>query len=124
MKAVNVVRLDEWIASNRKMLATGERGTMKELAAKAAKDLGVKVPTGALADLMREQGIETRRLSRKQTKELAMLGEIEKLTAENMELKRTLAKVAASDYIPGDLKDFLFAGLKEEIREAFFAAEK
>lgn len=121
MKPVDVVILNQWVLNNRKLLSTGERGTLQQLADRAANELAIKVPSGALAQLMRANGIETRRLSRQQTKELAMRGEIEKLTAENMELRRTLAKVAASDYIQPDLKDFVFAGLKEEIREAIFA---
>lgn len=121
MKPVDVVILNQWVLNNRKLLSTGERGTLRQLADRATNDLSIKVPSGALAELMRANGIETRRLSRQQTKELAMRGEIEKLTAENMELRRTLAKVAASDYIQPDLKDFVFAGLKEEIREAIFA---
>lgn len=121
MKPVDTLNLNSWVINNRKHLMSADRGTIKQLASKASLDLGIKVPSGALADLMRANGIETRRLSRQETKELAMRGEIEKLTAENLELRRTLGKVEASDYIAADLKEFIFAGLKEEIREAIFA---
>ncbi len=118
MKPVNVVTLNEWIINNRGHLSSSDRGTLKDCATKATGDLGFKVTTSTLTALMRSQGIETRRLSARQSKELAMAGEIEKLTAENMELRRTLAKIAASEYVPEDFKDFVFAGLKDEVKNA------
>lgn len=118
MKPVHAVLLNEWITNNRATLTTSERGTLGECATRACGELGFKVPTGTLASLMRSQGIETRRLSARQGKELAMRGEIESLTAENLELRRTLAKVWASEYVPDDFKEFVFAGLKEEIKAA------
>lgn len=120
MKATNVVVLNEWVGNNRAYLASSQRGTLTECAAKATEALGFKVPPSALRELMLSQGIETRRMSERQSKELAMRGEIETLTAENMELRRTLAKVAASEYVPDDFKEFIFAGLKEDIKTAIF----
>lgn len=122
MKATNAVILNQWVLNNRKLLSTGDRGTIVQLANRASEELKFKVSTNSLAELMRGNGIDTRRQSKRQTRELAMLSEIEKLTAENMELRRTLAKVAASDYITPDLKDFVFAGLKDEVRDAIFSS--
>lgn len=124
MKATDAVILSNWIDDNRTRLSSSERGTLSECAKEAAERLGFKVSTSALSELMRSKGIETRRLSNRQSKELAMIGEIERLTAENMELRRTLAKVAASDYVPDDFKDFVFAGLKDEIKSAILDATK
>ena len=123
MKATHAVILNNWIRDNREFLKSSSRGTLKGCAAKASEELGFNVPPNALRDLMQEQGIETRRLSQRQSKELAMLGEIEKLTAENMELRRTLGKVAASEYVPEDFKEFVFAGLKEEVKSAIFSSD-
>tara|TARA_Y100000310_G_C20526952_1_gene736533 strand:- start:567 stop:938 length:372 start_codon:yes stop_codon:yes gene_type:complete len=123
MKATNVVILNEWVLNNKAHLASSDRGTLQTCAAKASSDLGFKVPASALRELMQSQGLETRRLSATKSKELSMTGEIEKLTAENMELRRTLAKVAASDYVPDDFKEFVFAGLKEEVKSAIFCTD-
>jgi hypothetical protein len=124
MKATHVVALNSWIHANQQSLESSERGTLSDCAKRATESLGFKVPVHTLSELMRNQGIETRRMSSRQSKELAMLGEIEKLTAENMELRRTLAKVAASDYVPDDFKEFVFAGLKEEVKGAIFNVTK
>lgn len=121
MNAETFKRLDAWIADNREFLNSSERGTLVQLAEKAATAIDRKVSANALRDLLIENGIETRRQSKSESEKLAFLGEIEKLTAENMELRRTLAKVAASDYVPDDFKEFVFAGLKEEVKAAIFA---
>lgn len=112
MKATDAVVLNEWVLGNRAEL--GGR-TIKDNAAKASEDLGFKVPTNALRELMHANGIETRRQSARQAEKMAMLSEIERLTAENMELRRSLAKVYVSDIVPDDMKEFIFSGLKEEI---------
>lgn len=120
MKATDVVRLNHWITNNRGTLASSERGTLNDCAAMASEALGFKVPSSAMRELMLNAGIETKRLSKTKSRELAHLCEIEKLKAENMELRRTLAKVDASGYVPADVKDLLFAGLNDEIRAAIF----
>ena len=121
MKAAHAARLAQWIEGNRKWLSSAERGTLNDCTVKAAADLMFKVPQSALRELMIDANIDTKRLSAKKSKELALMGEIEKLTAENMELRRTLAKVEACDYIPSDVKEMVFAGLKNEVRSAIFS---
>ena len=59
MKATNVIALNEWIGNNRTHLASSERGTLEQCAAKATEALGFKVPPSALRELMLSQGIET-----------------------------------------------------------------
>lgn len=117
MKATDVITLNEYVRNNRDALSN-RASSLKEVAANAAEVLGIKVPVSALRELMLSQGIETKRLSQRQSEKLAMLAEIEKLTAENMELRRTLAKVATSNQIDDDLRDFLFSGLNEEVKTA------
>ena len=118
MRALHAVMLNDWIVKNKESLAGPGRGTMKDVCNRATVELDFKVSTNAMAELLRDNGIETKRVSAKRAKEAAMQGEIEKLTAENMELRRTLAKVAASEYVPDDFKDFIFAGLKDEVKAA------
>lgn len=121
MKATHVIILNQWVIENKEKLSCSGRGTLSECASSASEELGFKVPTSAMRDLMLENGIETKRQSRNKSKELAMLGEIEKLTAENMQLRRTLAKVVASELIPEDLKELLFAGLNDEVKAAILS---
>jgi|TARA_Y100000310_G_C20537170_1_gene741413 SMC interacting uncharacterized protein involved in chromosome segregation len=122
MKTTHAVILNEWVTNNKSYLSSGSRGTLQDCATKASAELSIKVSSSALRELMQSQGIDTKRLSARQSEKLSMLGEIEKLNAEVMELRRTLAKVAASDYVPEEIKDFVFAGLKEEVKTAIFSA--
>lgn len=118
MNAKNILRTNEWVQANRKRLETGEYGSQQKAAAAATKDLGFKVSTNVLRDLMQENGLPTRRISQRDKEKRAMEKEIELLGAENKSLKQTLAKVAAADFIPEDFKEYILAGLDEEIRTA------
>ena len=120
MKTTHSVILNEWITNNKSSLSSAARGTIQDCADRAAVDLKFKVSTSALRELMQSQGMETKRVSMKQAEKLAMLGEIEKQSAEIMELRRTLARVAASEYVSEEFKEFVFGGLKDEFKAGIF----
>lgn len=113
MKTTHSVILNEWITKNKSILSSAARGTIQDCADRAAGELQFKVSTSALRELMQSQGMETKRVSMKQAD-----GEIEKQAAEIMELRRTLAKVASAKSweIPEEFKEFVFGGLKDEIK--------
>ena len=115
------VRLDDYVQANRDKLNSSDRGTLKQCAEKATNELGYAVAPSRMRDAMQVRGIETKRIGQRQSEKMAMLSEIEKLTAENMQLRRTLAAVAASEYVPEDIKNMVFGGLSQEIREAITA---
>ena len=123
MKVEHSIELGKWVEHQRESLSGAGRGTLADVADRAEKDLGFKVPTGCVRNAMKANGIETRRVSNREAEKLTMLAEIEKLTAENMALKRTLAKVKASEYVPDDFKDYVFSGLNEEIVTAILSQD-
>jgi hypothetical protein len=116
--AIKAVQANVWVDNNRSYLTGPMRGTNKEAAQKASEELGFKVPVSMLTTLMQANGIETRRVSKAKAEKCAMQGEIERLNAKVMELTRTLAKVHISENVSEDMKDFIFAGLDDEIMQA------
>lgn len=112
-----------WVNKNQELLNSGRRGTMTDVAATASKDLGFKVSTNKLKESMQLYGIETRRifelvrLSKRNAVVEALEAENARLHREICEYKTMLAKVLASQHIPEDLKDYILAGLPQQMRD-------
>lgn len=118
MKAAHTIELNEWVVKNSGQLKSGEFKTIKSMATHAQSDLGFKVPPSAFRDILQVNGIDTKRVSESKRQELAFRAEIDRLNQEIKQLKHALAKVASAEFVPEDLKDFVFAGLSEEVRQA------
>lgn len=121
MNVVNTDKLSKWIDTNKERLTIGQRGTLNELSSTAAHALGFKVSVSALRDLMAYKGIPTKRISKDESERMSVLVENEKLRAENKQLTKILAMVAASDSLEANLQDIVFESLDEDVRAAVFA---
>lgn len=122
MNAINTLKANDWVKANSHRLESNEFGGQKKAAAFATNELGFKVSTTVLRDLMQANGIPTARVSEAKRNTLALEQTIRTLQNENGQLKKALAKIKASEFVPDDLKQFVFAGLDDEITAALSIA--
>ena len=121
MNIENALRLNDWVVGHADHLGSAARGTISSDACAATDDLKCKVTSGNLSAVLRKHGIETKRLSDKERQRVILYDENERLRAENMLLRRIIAKVESSKYLPDDLKEYILSSLPQEIREALAA---
>jgi len=121
MNVVHAVRLNAWVVANKTSLSTARKGTIADCARDAERALGFKVAASALTEIMRANGLQTKRVSQSQAEKLQLLAANEKLLAENQQLKRTLAKLKVSENIPDEYKAYVFEDLSDEVRDSIFS---
>lgn len=118
MNVANTLKLDAWVLDHQEELRSSERAPLQSIAEQVAKKLGFKVNASNLAEIMKAHAIPTRKQSAEETKYMALLVENERQAAEIRSLKGTVAKVLAGNYIPDNLKGYIFGDLPGEMREA------
>ena len=115
MRTELAISLSDYVRKHRDHITTMS-GTLADKAAQVSADFGTVVKQSQLRDVLRANGIETKRLGQRDRERLALLEENERLTAENNELVRTLARVLAAEICPAGLRDIAFGNLSQEIR--------
>ena len=118
MNVKNVLKLDGWVQLHESELRAPDRPTLNGLAESASAALGFKVNASNLASIMQEHDIPTRRQSSQDADKFRYQQIIQDLSDENKMLKRVIAKCAAANFIPEDLKDYILGDLPVEMREA------
>jgi hypothetical protein len=122
MNVANTLKLNDWVQDNEEFLRSPQRGTLVELAEGAAKKLGFKVNASNLAACMKVHDIPTRKQSDHDAERLSLLACNEQQAAEIKTLRRIVAKVMASNYIPEDLREYILADLPREMKDALSVA--
>jgi len=84
MNAGNVIKLDRYVRDNKQRIVA-ENKTLAERSEEAATALGFKVSANAMSDVLKENGVATRRRSPHQVR-------IEQLTAERNKYREWLRK--------------------------------
>ncbi len=118
MRASNVLTANKWVKVNSARLKSGEFGSQQKASESATKELGFKVSVGVLRDLMKSQGIPTKRVSESKRTEDALRLKITTLEKQNLQMKKILARIKAAETIPDDLKNYILEGLDNDILEA------
>jgi hypothetical protein len=117
MRTDLAIRVSDYVRENKEVFSS-RLETWDQMAKRTSDQLGFEVKATQLRDVCKANNIETRRIAESKREKLCLLAENERLEDSNRSLKNILAKVAASEFIPEDLREYILAGLPQEMREA------